>query len=117
VPDQLNPVAKTLTSFALRYALGFTHAEGGGFGTDVEDSEELVRQLIEAFPVHCQLENLDIFEKENMLVRLNHRLNREYINVEVFKPMPRECIPSFLWEYTHGGGAFHGMFIPDRPEQ
>jgi hypothetical protein len=108
-----NPVAEALSQFALSYSLSYAHGTGGGFGTDVDDSEELLRQLEEAFPVHFVLREMEIFEKNNMLVRLNHWRDREYISVEVFKPLPRAELPPFLLEYTQHGGYFHGMFAPD----
>jgi len=32
--------------------------------------------------------------------------------VEVARPLPREAVPAFLWEYAKGGGRFQGMFVP-----
>jgi uncharacterized protein (TIGR02996 family) len=113
VPDEANPIARTLTSFALGYVLAYTRGEGGGFGTDVHESAELVRALENTFAVRSKFEETEFFEAENILVRLNpcHWESGKRLNVEVFKPMPREALPAFLWDYTRNGGSFHGMFI------
>jgi uncharacterized protein (TIGR02996 family) len=115
VPDENNPVDATVTSFALGYALGYTHAEGGGFGTDVADAGKLIRDLADTFPVQCRFGETEIFEAENILVLLSPSLwtAGRRIVVEVARPLPREAIPAFFWEYTRNGGSFHGMFTPD----
>jgi uncharacterized protein (TIGR02996 family) len=112
VADGANPVAASITSFALGYVIAYTHGTGGGFGTDVPDSAQLIRQLDTAFAVRCRIDQMEIFERANIQVRLHHWPSREYITVELFKPMSREAVPAFLWDYTHNGGAFHGMFAP-----
>jgi hypothetical protein len=119
VPDGDDPVAPTLTSFVLHHVLDYTQADGGGFGTSIADRARLLRDLKATFPVHCRWEKLEIFEAENVLVRVGPRSYTApggYLSVEVFKPLPREAVPELLWEYTRGGGSFHGMFIPERPE-
>jgi uncharacterized protein (TIGR02996 family) len=110
VPQSADPESETLTSFVLKYSLGYVHSKGGGFGTDAKDAILLIQQLRQTFPVHFVHNDFEIFEKENINVRINHWPGREYLNVELFKPMPRESIPEFLWDQTHHGGAFHGMF-------
>lgn len=112
VPDRANPLAATVTSFALSYVMDYAGGEGGGFGTDVSDPEELIRNLEATFPVRCRIDRTEIFETDNIHVRLHHWTSREYLVVAVFKPTPREAIPAFLWDYTHHGGAFRGMFAP-----
>ncbi len=116
VPDRSNPIAASLTSFALEYVMGYVHAEGGGFRTEVIEKAQLIRDLETAFPVRSRLGDTEIFEVDNILVRLSptHQSPNKYIVVEVGKPLPRKAIPAFLWDFTRNGGSFHGMFITDR---
>jgi uncharacterized protein (TIGR02996 family) len=109
VPDQNNPVNVAVTGFALGYAMGYIHAKGGGFSTEVADSAKLIRDLKETFPIQSQFGQSDLFETDNILVRLSpsYRSSHQRITVEVARPLPREAIPAFLWDYTHNGGAFH----------
>jgi hypothetical protein len=118
VPDG-RPPAENVTSFVLEYALSYTRGEGGGFGTDVADPARLLRDLEARFPVRCRIGEMELFEDDDILVRMSRsslmsERVRERINVEVARPLPREAIPPFLWEYTRNGGWFHGMFTPDR---
>jgi hypothetical protein len=73
--------------------------------------------LESTFPAQSTFENTDIFETDNILVCLNPgtRKSTRRISVEVFKPLPREGIPAFLWDCTRNGGMFHGMFMPESP--
>jgi uncharacterized protein (TIGR02996 family) len=114
VPDEQNPIATTLTAFVLWYAMQFTHGAGGGFGTHVADPAKLIHDLKGAFPVRSRFGETEFFEDENILVRLypSDGGAHQQIAVEVAKPLPREAIPAFLWNYTRNGGGFHGMFIP-----
>ncbi len=116
VPDEQNPIAAELTAFVLEYAMGYTHTPGGGFGTEVADPSKLIRDLRATFPVQARFGDTELFEAENILVRLYppEWAPRTRIDVEVAKPLPREAIPAFLWEYTRNGGSFHGMFCPPR---
>jgi hypothetical protein len=118
-PDGQSPLADHVTSFVLEYVLGYTRGEGGGFGTDVVDPARLRLDLEARFPVRCRVGEMELFEDDDILVRMSttslmSERVRERINVEIARPLPREAIPPFLWEYTRNGGAFHGMFIPDR---
>jgi hypothetical protein len=111
VPDSANPVAASITSFALGYVIANTRGEGGRFNTVVPDPARLIRKLEAAFPVRCRIDEMEIFEGDNIQVRLHHWLPRELmITVVLFKPMSREAVPTFLWDYTHNGGTFSGMF-------
>jgi uncharacterized protein (TIGR02996 family) len=119
VPAEANPKAPTLTTFAFEYAMAYTHGEGGGFGTEVAEPAKLIRDLEVTFPVRVRFGDAEIFEAENILVRLfSDRLFADgwtsdvRIAVEVAKPLPREAIPTFLWDYTRNGGSFRGMFVP-----
>jgi uncharacterized protein (TIGR02996 family) len=115
VPDERNPVAATLTAFALHCAMDYTHGDGGGFGTEVHNPDELIRELTGAFPVRSWFGEMEIFEADNMLVRLQPAYGRDgtRIVLEIAKTLPREEIPAFFWKYTRRGGSFHGMFVPE----
>lgn len=115
VPDGESPVAADLTSFVLEYAMGYTMGQGGGFGVEVGDSSRLIRELQAWFPIHCRASGMDLFEDDDILVRISWfgpGSERVRLLVEVARPLPFEAIPPFLWEYTRNGGCFHGMFIP-----
>jgi hypothetical protein len=116
VPDEANPVADTVSAWVLQYAIGYTHAPGGGFRVDIAKPAKLIRDLTAAFPIRTSLGDLELFEAENILVRLapSESTSGKQVAVEVAKPLPREAIPSFLWACTRKGGSFHGMFIPER---
>jgi uncharacterized protein (TIGR02996 family) len=113
VPKSPDPESPSLTSFVLDYSLGYVHSNGGGFGTDLigNDSKPFTQKLQKDFPVHFVHNTFEIFEKDNILVWLYHWPGREYLRVELFKPMPRDSIPEFLWAQTNHGGMFHGLFV------
>ena len=112
VLDERNPVAERLTEFALYYVLAYASGEGGGFGTLVADPTRLVQQLAATFPIHCSVGSTEIFEAENILVRLFPAYwdTGIQLEVEIAKPLPLEVVPAFLWDHTTSGGRFHGMF-------
>jgi uncharacterized protein (TIGR02996 family) len=114
VPDEQNPIADAVTAFVLEYVMAYTHAAGGGFHTIIAKPAKLIRNLRVTFPVRSKFGQTEFFEAENILVRLypSHGGAGRRIVVEVAKPLPREAIPAFLWDYTGNGGSFHGMFIP-----
>jgi uncharacterized protein (TIGR02996 family) len=118
VPDRANPIARTLTAWVLEYAMAYTRGGAGGFNTDVADATRLIHDLTTTFPVNCRFGKTEIFEADNIQVRLHpsgrgRQKSRRRIVVEVAKSMPREAVPAFLWDYTRSGGSFHGMFIPE----
>lgn len=117
VPQDRNPVAPTVTAFALEYVTAYPRGEGGGFGTDLFHSAQLLDNLQAAFPVHCCFGNTQIFEAENILIRVSTSslfFPDTHIAVEVARPLPEKAIPAFLWELTRRGESFHGMFIRDK---
>jgi uncharacterized protein (TIGR02996 family) len=114
VPAADNPESDTLTSFMLHYAMSYAQGEGG-FGAEVADPGGLVRTLTDAFPVYCSLGATEVFEAENILVQLHHWRDREYLNVNIFKPLPKDTIPEFLWQLsTNCGSCFGSFFLPER---
>jgi uncharacterized protein (TIGR02996 family) len=104
------PTHDTLTSFVLGYSLGYTQGQGGGFAKHVASPGPL-ENLKNTFPVHCRIDNLDIFEMDNIQVHLSGAEQR-YMRVTVSRPTPREAVPAFLWQYAQGGGWYAGMFTP-----
>jgi len=109
----------TVTLFTLNYSLLCNQSAAGGFFTELfrndltKESEELVRACSNEFPVHFKLGNADIFEDENILVRLYHVSETNLqILVDLFRPMPREVLPEFLRDYSRQG--VHGMYVGER---
>jgi uncharacterized protein (TIGR02996 family) len=108
-----DPAGDTVTAFFLSYVWGNVGSQGGGFGVEVEDPAPLIRHLEATFPVKSRYRNIDIYEADDFLVQLYSHPNRATgLEVEVARPLPREAVPAFLWEYAKGGSRFHGMFIP-----
>ena len=127
VASPVEPIAGSLTQFALRHAMGYSRGGGGGFGTIVEDSAGLIRDLEAAFPIRCRLGegnlarpgDAELYEAPNILVRRRpvrgtqgRKDPASHLDVEVARPLPRESIPALLWAYSHRGGIAHGMFDP-----
>jgi hypothetical protein len=111
---EANEESGSVTEFVLEQIVwGNLRGPGGGFGVEVEDPRPLVRHLNATFPAHTRYKNIDIYETDDIFVQLYWNPNRAVgLEVEVARPLPREAVPAFLWEYAKGGGRFHGMFIP-----
>jgi uncharacterized protein (TIGR02996 family) len=114
VPDERNPIAPSVTEFALDYSMEYVLAAGGGFSTDVADPAGLRSQLTAAFPVSSRFGQVELFEADNILVRLypSHWTAGVRLQVEVATPLPPEKIPALLWDHSHNGGSFYGLFTP-----
>lgn len=115
VPDERNPIAPTVTAFAWDYVMAYTHGAGGEFLGDVQEPAQLLRDLKAAFPVQSNFDGMQIFEDDNIIVRLSTSIWSQdpQFCVKVAKPLPAEAIPAFLWDCTRNGGAFRGIFISD----
>jgi uncharacterized protein (TIGR02996 family) len=111
VPDERNPYPPTLTAFALENTISYTNGKGGGFGTQVAEPAGLIRDLERTFLVHHCLGEMDVFEADNILVRLypSPETSGKWFIVDVAKPLPPEVIPLFVWEYGHYD---RGMVLP-----
>jgi uncharacterized protein (TIGR02996 family) len=126
VPDRDKPLADTLSRFVLEYAVANTRGRGGGFHTGDALPEQLIRDLQGSFPVRLDTssplrdidgEAMEVFEDDNILVCLSRGTREYHISVQVARPLPHEAIPAFLWDLTHGGGAFGGMFERQPPAE
>jgi len=95
-----------------------SYTRGDGFYRDIVQSQTLLHQLKQAFPVYCNLGHTELFESENVLIRLHHWPSREYLQVRVFKPLPHEVIPEFLWALTQDASSWGGdYFLPEERRQ
>jgi uncharacterized protein (TIGR02996 family) len=112
VPSDWFPETGSVTEFIFRYTLAYLRGRGGGFRVEVSDLVRLVRDLTASFPVHTRFGMIHVYEADNLLIHLQQCPDRYCLQVELFKPMPREAVPAFLSEYTRNGGSFHGMFVP-----
>jgi uncharacterized protein (TIGR02996 family) len=117
VPDQANPLASTVTAFALYYVMSNTTGQGGGFTTEVARPAKLLANLEKTFPVHCRFEHTDIFETENILVWLTATGSKSAMRLRFLlaKPMADEALPKVLRDCMRRGGAFLGTFGPTLP--
>lgn len=115
LPDERNPIQSSVTAFVLEYVIAYTPAAGGSFGVLVDDSTKLIRDLAASFPVRCRLAKADLFEMDNILVSLDSSNDRtlKFLDVKVANPLPREALPSFLWNYTRNGTAFIDLLTPE----
>ncbi|HWG45717.1 MAG TPA: TIGR02996 domain-containing protein [Gemmataceae bacterium] len=116
VPHENNPIADTVTTFALGYVMDYTNAEGGEFSTVVHEPTQLLHDLEIAFPVRSRFGTMEIFEAENIFIHLGSSswTPHQQLTIMVAKPLPPEAIPAFLWDYTHNGDSCSGMFRPRR---
>jgi uncharacterized protein (TIGR02996 family) len=113
IPSEDDPVTWSVTEFVLNYAMDCLGGDGdvGGFEKEVSSPPDpLIQNLTASFPVRARCGGTDIFEADNFLVRLHRGPNRVTLQVELFKPMPPEAVPAFLWDYTIGVGSAYGMF-------
>jgi uncharacterized protein (TIGR02996 family) len=112
VADARNPVASNVTSFVLGYAMDCTHGTVGGFSTTVADPGKLIRDLESAFPVRSQFGEMQLFEADNILVRLFKSsppwMSGVRLEVKEAKRLPRSAIPAFLRLYMRSGGSLYG---------
>ncbi|MBO0697607.1 MAG: TIGR02996 domain-containing protein [Zavarzinella sp.] len=108
-----NQALYTVTAFFLAYVWGNVHGQGGSLGVEVDDPAPLIRELEATFPAQSRYRNIVIYEADDFLVQLYDNPGRAMgLEVEVARPMPREAVPAFLWEYAKRGGFYRGMFIP-----
>jgi uncharacterized protein (TIGR02996 family) len=113
-PEGLNPSWGTVTDTALNYVIACTDWMYGGFRTDVEDVADLIGRLTATFPIRCSLRWADIFETENILVRLTPNTDTSgRIEVKIARATPRGAIPGFLEQYRNQGMIRTNQFAVD----
>jgi uncharacterized protein (TIGR02996 family) len=113
----------TVSSYVLQWACcACVEGAGGGFYARPEEGREslkLLSQLYADFPVHFEIEcesarnrtTHHIFESENVLVFFHQsQVVAPIVRVEVYKNMPHEAIPQYLWKLAKSwiGKASHG---------
>ncbi len=80
---------------------------GGTFHSSLDQpDDELARRLSAAFPVQVQFMSCEMYEADNILVRLDSIS----LWVQVFKPLDPAQIPDFLWPYARAASHKSGMF-------
>jgi uncharacterized protein (TIGR02996 family) len=114
VRDEVGPPADTLTEFVLGYAMRYASGRGGGLSVQVDEPDRLLAALRTTFPLSTRFGALDIYEADNFLVLTSpsDRGIGVHLRAQVFKPIPREQVPAFLWGLCRRGCAGHGMFLP-----
>jgi uncharacterized protein (TIGR02996 family) len=109
--DRDNPAAPTVASYFLGYVMGYTRGQGGALSTTVSEPAELVRGLKSVFPVQCCFEDLEIYEDDNLIVRLStYRESGKHVVAQAAKAMAPEEVPAFLREIRSESGFFSGVF-------
>ncbi len=108
-----------VTSFAFQYLftlIDLISADVGGFVAKIESQKALTSQLEKVFPVHSKFDNIQIFERPNMIALLGSDPfsggSETVIRVEVCKPVPRAYIPDFLWKLSLQDHWYHGFMSP-----
>jgi uncharacterized protein (TIGR02996 family) len=108
VPDARNPTPYTVTVFALEYTMRLTWGSGGPFSSIAQEPAQLLRDLEATFPVRSRFGIYEIFEDENMMIRLR-TAPLPWFDFYKAKPLPWEAIPAFLWEkMTRKRGDYGG---------
>ena len=116
-----NPVARTLSSFALGHSL--TRARGmlDRFLLYIlYDNDPIYRdEALQSIPVHFSLEvecydhgeGVDVFEKDNLLVLQEHKGEASFVTIHfgVSKPVPAESMPAFLAYQAANAGMLVGI--------
>jgi uncharacterized protein (TIGR02996 family) len=105
-----------VAAFALSYATSYTRGSAGGFGVSAPSTAAFRRQLVSYFTNVVTVAGVEVYERDDMLVRYypQDESGEGHLSVEVRRPVPRESVPGFLLALTRNGGSFHGMFTPDR---
>lgn len=103
----------TITSFVLGHMAHFLYGRGGGCCIRVKLTDETRNEMYEAFPVTSQMDNIQIFEKQNIVVFLISDIDgnqKETILVNFFRSIPIIEIPNCIMAHTGNGGCFYGEF-------
>jgi uncharacterized protein (TIGR02996 family) len=98
-PDKRGPIAADLTTFVLGSVMDDVGGHGGSRSlTSVDDPAGLIRDLKAAFPVQCRFGTMELFEAENVRVKLSPSDGRPGLRmvVALAKSSARETIPSHL---------------------
>jgi uncharacterized protein (TIGR02996 family) len=104
-----------VTSFVFRHLSAYLPEHGGrSTGTRVQAHRELLQQLAEAFPVQCQFDHCQVFERPNMIVRLTVTPPdpSAYLRFNVWEKVPRSEVPAFLWNLVPWQSLLHGISTP-----
>ena len=101
------PLHGTLTYSVITLAMGRVPGGGGGFTAVLEEPDSILGELRGAFPVQCAFDRTVVFERENLLVVADlHEPSRCHLSVRLFKPLPRQTIPDFLWKYARRENSY-----------
>jgi hypothetical protein len=104
-----------LTTWAIRFILGYLTITSEGFGTKVKDFPAVFSEFCQNFPAHVSLDGDEVFEARNLLAVLSREYGfgkTPYLNVSVWRPISKDDVPAFIWKLAKGGGWFGGMFAP-----
>jgi uncharacterized protein (TIGR02996 family) len=105
-----------LSSMAFQYIVQSSYGViAGGFNARVTSTERLIGQLDETFSVRLKLDDVEVFERHNMVALLwgdpFSGVSHCYLRVGACKPMPRGEIPDFLLEISDGNIDTYGWGI------
>jgi uncharacterized protein (TIGR02996 family) len=114
------PPSPSVARFMFEYVCGYAADRHGELGVHVHDLERVRAQLREAFPFRTVAGPGERYEATNLHADLwtpTPHFAPGYLRVAVSRPVTREQVPAFLWEYTRGGGSFGGIFIPEEHQR
>jgi uncharacterized protein (TIGR02996 family) len=80
----------------------------GSFNLEEEEEPDLASRFAKAFPCATVCGELLILERPNLLASLHRSYNS--LRVDVWKPIPVDAIPPFLWECAGKTWRHYGLF-------
>jgi len=98
----------------LDHLIYYLHGVGGGCGLEVDASDDFMNTLRNSFDINLKIDHISIFEKKNMVAFImpSYIPEKQNLFFEIWKKVPETEIPQCIRERLHGGGSFHGMFVP-----
>jgi uncharacterized protein (TIGR02996 family) len=105
----------SVSRFVFDGAHGYSSGNHGTLDVGVKDVEETRTRLRKAFPFCTSLDGVEMYEMTNISARLEtpDRYHLGRVRVSISRPVAREQIPDFLWDYCRGGGGFGGIFADE----
>jgi hypothetical protein len=92
-----------VTSFVFRHLMRPWRGDAGGFRAGVRVTDELLEQLADAFPVRSKFDEIQVFERMNLIALLDshpYLKGETHLIVKAWKPLQTQEVPAFLREYA-----------------
>jgi hypothetical protein len=118
--DYYGRLYPSITSFTLSYLLSHLQKDGSsGFYVTAAKNQDTINSLRACFTSHSTVDNLEIFESNNILAFLEtnpfEQDSEQYIlRVYLWKELDKERIPDELLEYAKRAFFVYGMFSEEQ---